>query len=135
MTTAVLTPAALHRCLADETRLTLTLLLCNEPELCVCEMTEALAAPQPRVSRHLAYLRRAGLLRGRRRGAWIYYRLEPTLPEWVSTILEASRDAAPPEVITAHRRLADAGTASRRQAACHAEPRPALFSSTSGDIA
>lgn len=135
MVTAVPTPAALHRCLADETRLTLALLLCAEPELCVCEMTEALAAPQPRISRHLAYLRRAGLLRGRRQGAWIYYRLEPALPAWVSIILEASRDAAPADFVAAHRRLADAGTTRQRQAACRAEPRPALFSSTSGDIA
>ncbi len=131
----MLTPAALHRCLADETRLTLTLLLCAESELCVCEMTQALAAPQPKISRHLAYLRRAGLLRGRRQGAWIYYRLEPTLPTWVSIILEASRDAAPVEVTAACRRLGDAGAASQRQAACHAESTTAPFPFIPGDSA
>lgn len=135
MTTAALTPAALHRCLADETRLTLTLLLGTESELCVCELTEALHAPQPRISRHLAHLRRAGLLHGRRQGAWIYYRLNPALPDWIHPILEASRDAAPAAFVAARQRLIDAGTVSRRQAACYAGSTSALFSSTSGDIA
>lgn len=85
-----LDPVRVLKCLADETRLMLMLLVYREGELCVCEFTEALDASQPKVSRHLAQLRNCQLLQDRRDGQWVYYALSPTLPEWVMDLLEAA---------------------------------------------
>jgi ArsR family transcriptional regulator len=65
---------SLFKALADATRLRILALLVGG-EICVCEMHDALKLPQPTVSRHLAYLRRAGLVETRREGLWIHYRL------------------------------------------------------------
>ena len=46
-------------------------------ELCVCHIVDVLGVPQPKASRHLAYLRKAGLVLGRREGRWMYYKLAP----------------------------------------------------------
>jgi ArsR family transcriptional regulator len=62
------------KALGDETRLRILALL-NEGELCVCDIMAALSLPQSTASRHLAYLRNAGWVRGTRRGKWMYYRL------------------------------------------------------------
>ena len=75
-----LTPLRLFKNLSDETRLTLVLLLRHAGELCVCELSGALALPQPKISRHLAMLRENGLLLDRRDGKWIHYRLSPHMP-------------------------------------------------------
>src|SRR5580765_5190092 len=64
--------------LADKTRLRL-LNLMRDGEVCVCFFAETLGTNNPKISRHLSYLKRADLVRGRRNGKWIYYRLnEPT---------------------------------------------------------
>ena len=60
--------------LADRTRLRL-LNLMAEQEVCVCYFVEILDAPQPTISRHLAYLRRTGLVEARREGKWMHYRI------------------------------------------------------------
>ena len=60
--------------LADETRLRILNLL-NQNELCVCDIMRVLKEPQSKVSRHLAYLRRTGLVEARKKGLWMYYRL------------------------------------------------------------
>jgi len=63
----------LFKTLADPTRLRLlNLLACGET--CVCELTDTLRVVQPKVSRHLRHLRRAGLVEARRDGKWIHYR-------------------------------------------------------------
>lgn len=70
--------AVLHRvfrALADPTRLRLLNLISGR-EVCVCYFVEILRLRQPKVSRHLAYLRRAGLVASRRDGKWMHYRLE-----------------------------------------------------------
>ena len=64
----------LFRALADRTRLRLINLM-GEDEVCVCFLVEALKLTQPKISRHLAYLRRAGLVAARREGKWMHYRL------------------------------------------------------------
>jgi ArsR family transcriptional regulator len=64
----------LFAALADRTRLRL-LNLIAEQEVCVCYFVEILEAPQPTISRHLAYLRRTGLVSARRQGKWMHYRL------------------------------------------------------------
>ncbi len=85
-----LRPDQLFAGLANEMRLRLLVLLQQEGELCVCELTHALGAAQPTVSRHLAELRRSGLVAGRRQGQWIYYRLEPALPDWARRVIAAT---------------------------------------------
>lgn len=62
--------------LADRTRLRL-LSLIGEDEVCVCFFVEVLRTNQPKISRHLAYLRRAGLVSSRRQGKWMHYRITP----------------------------------------------------------
>lgn len=60
--------------LSDRTRLRL-LNLMREDEVCVCFFVEVLEEGQPKISRHLAYLRRAGIVEARRDGKWIHYRI------------------------------------------------------------
>ena len=97
----VLNPAQLFKNLADETRLRILLLIVQEQELCVCELTCALAQSQPKISRHLAQLRTSGVLTDRRQGQWVYYRLSPELPVWaqavLQTALQANRDWLKPD--------------------------------------
>ena len=62
------------RALADRTRLRL-LNLVGEKEVCVCYFVAVLKLSQPKISRHLAYLRRAGIVGARRQGKWMHYRL------------------------------------------------------------
>jgi ArsR family transcriptional regulator len=64
----------LFRALADPTRLRL-LNLITDKEICVCYFVEILRISQPKVSRHLAYLRKAGIVAARREGKWMHYRL------------------------------------------------------------
>jgi ArsR family transcriptional regulator len=66
-------PAILFKTLSDPTRLRLLNLLAGG-ETCVCELTDTLGVVQPKVSRHLAQLKRAGLVDARRNGKWIHYR-------------------------------------------------------------
>ena len=64
----------LFRALADRTRLRLLNLIADK-EICVCYFVEILEISQPKISRHLAYLRRAGIVAARRQGRWMHYRL------------------------------------------------------------
>src|SRR3989344_2165498 len=79
--------------LADPTRLRCLLLLAGEGELCVCELTHALDESQPKISRHLATLREAGIVSDRREGLWIHYRVNPALAEWACKILTTASQA------------------------------------------
>lgn len=66
------------KALADHTRLRVIHLLGTD-EVCVCSVVDALQSTQPKISRHLAYLRRAGLVKARRDGKWMHYRIvEPS---------------------------------------------------------
>lgn len=60
--------------LGDNTRLRLLNLMADR-EICVCYFVEILAQAQPKISRHLAYLRRAGIVQARREGKWMHYRI------------------------------------------------------------
>jgi ArsR family transcriptional regulator len=64
----------LFRALADPTRLRLLNLMADQ-EICVCYFVEVLGLSQPKISRHLAYLRKAGIAAARREGKWMHYRL------------------------------------------------------------
>lgn len=89
----MITPTDLFKSLADETRVRATLLIVDQGELCVCELMCALGDSQPKISRHLAQLRSSGLLLDRRQGQWVYYRLNPDLPDWVHEILQVTSRA------------------------------------------
>lgn len=75
------------KCLADDTRLKILLLLNQESELCVCELTHALQMSQPKISRHIAQLRQANIVETRPEGKWIYYRLSPQLDHWQKDVI------------------------------------------------
>jgi ArsR family transcriptional regulator len=66
----------IFRAFADPTRLRILSLLLRG-ELCVCDIVNTLEVPQPTASRHLAYLRKAGLVEARRDGLWMHYKLAP----------------------------------------------------------
>ena len=66
----------IFKALSDETRLRILKLL-EEREICVCELIQVLEMPQSTISRHMNVLRRAGLVKGRRDGKWVHYRLYP----------------------------------------------------------
>lgn len=68
-----------HAALADENRLRL-LSLMRAGEICVCQLQGVLQTNQPKISRHLAYLKRAGLVAARQDGRWTHYRLAPSSP-------------------------------------------------------
>lgn len=79
-----------YKCLAEETRLKSLLLMSKHGQLCVCDLMAALGLSQPKVSRHLAELRKHGLVLDERRGKWVYYQINPQLPEWMQQILHMS---------------------------------------------
>ena len=80
--------AALFAALADPTRLRL-LNLIGGREVCVCYFVEILRQGQPKISRHLAYLRRAGIVSARREGRWMHYSIRRPEDAAANTILEA----------------------------------------------
>jgi len=92
------------RTLADPTRLRALMLILQEGELCVCELTFALGESQPKISRHLAQLRESGLVSDRRAGQWIYYTLTPDLREWVRQVLAVTVEALAGETLHANDR-------------------------------
>ncbi len=83
-----MTPVQFFKCLSDDTRLHCVALLQKEGKLCVCELTAAMALPQPKISRHLALLRQCGLLQDSREGQWVFYQISDTLPDWSKPLLD-----------------------------------------------
>ncbi len=73
--------------LADKTRLRL-LNLMREDEVCVCYFTEVLGESQPKISRHLAYMRNAGIVSARREGKWMNYKIEMPEDRFAAQVLE-----------------------------------------------
>lgn len=81
---------AIFKTLSDETRLRSLLLMAREDELCVCELVHALDISQPKISRHMAALRDAGIVQSRRHAQWVFYFINPSLEEWKKQVLEAA---------------------------------------------
>ncbi len=99
-----LEPDTFFKALADPTRLRCLMLLSGERELCVCELTHALDLIQPKISRHLAQLRDAGIVLDQRKGQWVYYRLHPDLPAWAKAVLrDTARGIADQDLFEADR--------------------------------
>jgi len=111
-------PHELFKCLADETRVRIALMLAGEGELCVCELVCALQQSQPKISRHLAQLRTSGLLLDRRQGQWVHYRVNPDLPDWAREVLQATLAAHGDWLGADRERLALMGERPSRTAAC-----------------
>ena len=92
----------LFQILSDETRLRALALMHTAGEVCICELVYALELSQPKISRHMAAMRDAGLAMPRRDAQWVFYNLSPNLPEWqqkvVSAALEGLKNTA---IITA----------------------------------
>ena len=76
------------KALGDPTRVRILGLLAAG-EICVCHIHESLRLPQPLVSRHLAYLRRAGLVETRKDGLWVHYRLAPARDAATRALVDA----------------------------------------------
>jgi ArsR family transcriptional regulator, arsenate/arsenite/antimonite-responsive transcriptional repressor len=99
MATTITDMAALYQALGDETRLRILGLL-RTGEVCVCDIHESLEIPQPKASRHLAHLRKAGLVDTRKDGLWVHYRLadldDPVMTTLRDTALHAISHATAP---------------------------------------
>ena len=80
----------LFKALADRTRLRLISLI-GDSEVCVCFFVAILKVSQPKISRHLAYMRRAGIVTARREGKWMHYRLSEPPDEHAARILREVR--------------------------------------------
>lgn len=86
----MMTPDELFSLLSDETRLRCLVLIQKNGELCVCEISQIMGSIQPKISRHLALMRKSGLVSDERRGQWVYYSLNQSLPNWAKKIIESS---------------------------------------------
>ena len=117
------------RALADRTRLRL-LHLMGSDEVCVCFLVEILKTNQPKISRHLAYLRRAGIVGGRREGQWIHYRIvEPADPDAQRILKDViSWLANDPEMQRDRQRLEKVCCAPQLPVSIQGAPRPASVS-------
>jgi ArsR family transcriptional regulator len=77
----------MFRAFSDRTRLRILHML-RGGELCVCDLVTVIDVPQPKISRHLAYLRRAGLVTARKDGLWSHYTLAPARTPFHKKLLE-----------------------------------------------
>lgn len=107
--------AKLFKALADETRVRIVALL-THGELCVCHLEEALGLSQPTASRHLSNLRASGLVKTRRIGTWVHYRLAEQHEEPCRRVLAAIKTFAARE--TLRRDLARLRKTTRPGASC-----------------
>ena len=80
------------KAVADKTRLRILALL-GRNEVCVCHIHDSLGVPQPTVSRHLAYLRKSGLMAARRDGVWMHYQVSTSLSPAIRGVIAAAVDA------------------------------------------
>lgn len=98
-------PVTVFRALGEDLRLAILMLIRDQTKLCVYELTTALNSSQPKVSRHLATLKEAGLLETRRQGHWVYYYLHPQLPQWVLRVIDETSDSHTKLIATEKARL------------------------------
>jgi ArsR family transcriptional regulator, arsenate/arsenite/antimonite-responsive transcriptional repressor len=122
----------LFRVLADPTRLRLLNLIADQ-EICVCYLVEILGISQPKVSRHLAYLRRAGFVETRREGKWMHYRLTVPQDAVAAQILHATLMGLrkKPEMRRDSNRLKSACCSSRKPETLQEAPMPIPLSDRS----
>jgi len=87
---SMMTADSLFNALSNPIRLRCILLMQAQGELCVCELTYALALSQPMISRHLAVLKESGLVTDRREGQWVYYQINQKLPQWINSVMQTT---------------------------------------------
>jgi ArsR family transcriptional regulator, arsenate/arsenite/antimonite-responsive transcriptional repressor len=118
---------SLFRAMADPTRLRLLNLIADR-EICVCYFVEILGISQPKVSRHLAYLRRAGIVASRREGKWMHYRLVAPKEDAAAGVLRETLKhlKAMPEMRRDISRLDKACCAPEKYVLLQAAPQPAV---------
>jgi ArsR family transcriptional regulator, arsenate/arsenite/antimonite-responsive transcriptional repressor len=118
----------LFRALADPTRLRL-LNLIGDQEICVCFFVEILRMSQPKISRHLAYLRKAGIVAARREGKWMHYRITIPSDGVAARILRETMKhlREKPEMKQDTSRLKSACCAPQNYQLIQSAPAPALF--------
>ena len=80
-------PSEFFKALSDDTRLRLLFLIAHNQRLCVCDLEAATLESQPKVSRHLAVLRKAGLVKASKQGLWVYYSLAKSIEPWQSQVI------------------------------------------------
>jgi ArsR family transcriptional regulator len=88
----------IYQCLCDETRLRILHLL-QAGELCVCHFQEILNEPQVKISKHLAYLRKRGLVEARKEANWVIYRLPSKLTPELKANLSCLQDCVSESVV------------------------------------
>lgn len=110
-------PNNLLKAFADETRLRILSLLAGG-ELCVCDIIAVLNAPQPKVSRHLAYLRRHGLVDTKREGQWVYYSLSKPTGSFHKRLLSCLDDGLEEAPIFAKDKKTLSGLDCRKSGCC-----------------
>ncbi len=87
----LITPIAFYKALADDIRLKSVLIIAAEKEACVCELLVALNEDsQPKVSRHLAHLKKAGILSDRKYQRWVFYSINSSLPAWMKQVISST---------------------------------------------
>ena len=86
-------PIGFYKCLTDEIRLKSLMLIQYQGELCVCELVAALEEIQPKISRHLALLRKSKILIDRKQEQWVYYRINPDLPDWAKSVIAQTMES------------------------------------------
>ncbi|HEX3785304.1 MAG TPA: metalloregulator ArsR/SmtB family transcription factor [Pseudonocardiaceae bacterium] len=89
--------AHVFKALGDPVRLRLLSLIASHAggEACVCDLTDAFDLTGPTISHHLKVLREAGIIDGERRGTWVYYRVQPTVLQKLSSVLMTPDEAEP----------------------------------------
>lgn len=117
--------------LADKTRLRL-LNLMRDGEICVCFFTEVLNESQPKISRHLAYLRNAGIVEARRDGKWMHYRIVEPENDQAATVLQDTLEwlASEEEMRKDYEKLAIACCAPVSPITIMRAPKPNVFADT-----
>ena len=122
----------LFRALADPTRLRLLNLIADR-EICVCYFVEILKISQPKVSRHLAYLRKAGIVAARREGKWMHYKLVVPKDEIAGNILRETLKhlREKPEMKSDVSRLSTACCSPQKFELLQDAPQPALLTAAS----
>jgi ArsR family transcriptional regulator len=125
----------LFQALADKTRLRL-LNLIGEDEICVCFLVEALKTNQPKISRHLSYLRKAGIVAARRDGKWMHYRVVEPANHSAAKILADTRAwlTSDPEMQRDRKRLVGICCSPSSLVQLQGAPRPASMTRVSGGL-
>lgn len=115
----------LFKALADRTRLRLVSLI-GESEVCVCFLVAILKTSQPKISRHLAYMRRAQIVTARREGKWMHYRLVDPPDEHAARIFREVRGslAEHPDLLRDREKLVQLCCAPQLPVQLRRAPRP-----------